>query len=406
MSHTDSPRTMASPGQADTDPGAPRGAERTTHAAYGLLGLAGNLVGPALPALRGLLREDYAALALIFPANAAGSVVSLILGNRILDRLGYRRTLTLASGLYAVSLLSLGLTRALSLWLLELFIAGFAASLIDVTGARFVNVVHVQHRNRALNLLNLFYAMGSLLAPAAVSALAAGNGRIADLFIAAGLLAVLLTLATVWTFAHTSPFDQASLSPTLWDGWRWAVNQRWLLTASAAMACYVGAEVALAGWVSAYAHADAHLALSRAALFPLIFWAAMAGGRLLATERARRWIEEQLLWAGLAVSLAGTGLLLWPDSVTALVFGSALAGMGFAPLFPTLLSLAARQAPEHASEVFAVLFPAGAAGSLLVPLLAGELFAHVSPLSAMAIPAAAILGVTALTARFGHHARL
>lgn len=371
-----------------------------THGAYLLLGLAGNLIGPALPLLRTFLRQEYAGLALLFPAGAAGSVLSLVLGNRILDRVGYHRTLTAGAALYACALLSLGVTRLLSLWLVELFAAGFAASLIDMGCARFVTQAHPDGRNRALNLLNVYYAVGSLVGPGAVSLIASNHLPIADLLLAVGTIAALLTAATARTFAHASAFDQSALTPTLLDGWQWAARQRWLLKLCLAIALYVGAEVALAGWVSAYAHVTSGVPLGQAALFPLVFWAAMAAGRTLATERARHVSEESLLRFGLGVSLAGSLLLVVPGSVSLLVLGSILTGAGFGPLFPTLVSLAARRDPLHASESFAFLFPAGAAGNFLLPLLSGEFFARVSPVLAMAVPGLATVGVALAFAAF------
>ena len=374
----------------------PKRAVSVAHATYLVIGLGGNLVGPAIPALRVLLRQDYGSLALIFPASAVGSVFSLIFGNRILDRFGYRATLASGAVLYCASLIALGLSRSLSLWLVELFFAGLAGSFLDVAGARFVNVVHAEGRNRALNLLNLFYALGSLLAPAAVFLMVLRHGAVADLFLLLGLLSGALSVSILWTFQQTTQYDRASVSPTLWDGWRWAVGQRWLLMLSGCIGLYVGAEVGLSGWVSAYAHASAGVPVAQAALFPLVFWAAMALGRILAVDRARLWTEETLLWVGIAVSLGGTTLLVAPDPAALLVLGCALAGLGFGPIFPTLVSLASRNAPRHASEAFAFLFPAGAAGNFVLPLLSGELFARLSPTFAMLVPALAILGVGAL----------
>jgi len=370
-----------------------RRAEQTAWAAYLMLGLAANLLGPALPELRDVLGVEYGALALVFPASAAGGVLSLIFGNRFLDRVGYRTTFVAASGVYGAGLLSLALTPNLGAWLAELFAIGLASSLIDLSGARFVNVLHHSGRSRALNLLNLFYSLGSMLGPGAVALTVGGHARVADVFLAAGGAEVLLALVFVSTFRSAHVWDRASVSPSLWEGWRWAAKQPWLLGLSVAVALYVGAEVAMSGWVSAYAHAVDHWSPAAAALLPLLFWAGMTVGRGLATERARRWPEERILGAGLALSLLGAALLLVPLRAAILACAAALTGVGFGPLFPTLISLGARRAPHHASEAFALLFPAGAAGNLLLPVLSGELFAHLGPTFAMGVPGTAIATV-------------
>lgn len=369
-----------------------------------MLGLAANLLGPALPELRGILGVEYGALALIFPASAAGGVLSLIFGNRFLDRVGYRVTFVAASGVYGAGLVSLAVTPNLGAWLAELFAIGLASSLIDLSAARFVNVLHHSGRSRALNLLNLFYSLGSMLGPGVVALTIRGHTRVADVFLAAGGAELILTVVFLSTFRRAHVWDRVSVSPTLWEGWRWAAAQPWLLGLSTAVALYVGAEVAVSGWISAYAHAADHWSAAEAALLPLLFWSGMTVGRGLATERARHWPEEQILGASLALSLLGATLLLIPHHAAVLASAAALTGIGFGPLFPTLVSLGARRAPQHASETFALLFPAGAAGNLLLPLVSGELFAHLGPTIAMAVPGAAIL-VVALFVRILSRAR-
>jgi FHS family Na+ dependent glucose MFS transporter 1 len=367
--------------------------EATAWLGYLSIGFALNLLGPALPALRGLLGEGYGQLGLLFAAGAVGSGVSTLLGNRWLDRLGYRRLLVGASATYALAMAAAAAVPLFALWLIALALGGLSASAVDIAGARYVAQARGDGASGALNLLNAFYALGGVLAPAAVAALvAAGVGPRPAFVLAAAVLALGagLALATMAAAAPPRAGEATALA-----GWRWALAQPALVRLALLVGVYVGCEVAFAGWVTPYARAVASLPLAVAATFPILFWTCLLAGRSLAAAAARAVSESRLIAAGLALAAAGVALALSARIFWALAVATALVGLGYGPIFPTAFALAARHAPSHRSESYALLFVGGATGSLTLPWLAGQLFAAWGPRAAASLVAAGTLAMAA-----------
>lgn len=363
-----------------------RSPEATCWLGYAAIGVAFNLLGPILPALRHALHAGYGALAILFVAGGVGSALANLLGNRLLDGVGYRRLLVAAAGAYAIALVIMFRVHDLDVWATSSLFGGFAGSSIDIAGARYVAAHRPEGRSGALNLLNVFYGAGGLAAPGVVATLAAVGAGVTWAYPIAAALLIALGASAAVTMRGGAP---RSGEATALAGWRWALGQGPLVRLALIVALYVGAEVAFSGWVAAYAHARDHLPVARAALFPLLFFAAMTAGRSLASERARRWSERSLVGLGIALALAGGLVALAAPRPTLLAAGVALTGLGCGPVFPTVFALAARGAPSHQSEAYGLLFVAGGLGNLTMPWLAGQLFAAVGAWAALAVPVAA-----------------
>lgn len=382
---------------AAAEPGArpPWPRDVTCWLAYAAIGVAYNVLGPVLPALRPILHAGYGALAVLFVAPGMGSAAANVLGNRLLDRVGYRRLLVAAAVAYALVLLTMLGVHLLALWAGVSVVGGFAGAIIDIAGARYIAGSRGEGRGGALNLLNVFYGVGGLVAPLAVGALAAIHG---DVIWAYGLAAAIMLAVAAFAAAAMRQGRPTSGEATAIAGWRWAVGQPALVRLSLVIALYVGVEVAFAGWVAAYAHARDGLGVSGAAVFPLLFFAALTAGRSLAAERARRWSEASLVGLGMALALAGGLVSLAAPGPPALALGVVLAGIGCGPVFPTVFALAARRAPSHQSEAYGLLFVSSGVGNLTLPWLAGQLFARIGAWAALGLPVACTAAMAAIFA--------
>lgn len=373
-----------------------RVAEAVCWFGYGAIGLSGGLLGPTLPALRLHLHAGYAGLAFLFMAGNVGSALATLFGNRLLDVFGFKRLLAACGAGLGIACLSRAGVGSLAAWVALGAVAGFAASGIDIGGIRFVTLAApATRRNAALNLLNVFYSAGAVAAPLLVSALATTGASVLWAYTIAGVA----LLATAATAAATVPGDRpVTVEADILKAWCWSMRQPVLVRLALVLGLYAGVETGFVGWVASYAQSRDHLAVAVAALFPLVFWAAMTAGRSLAAERARRWSEGTLLTLGALTTIAGGALALAARDPFAIAAGAALSGLGCAPIWPSLFALAAHAAPAHHSEAYGLLFPASSAGGLIAPWLAGELFTAAGPQAALAVPLAFAVLMSALLA--------
>ncbi len=181
---------------------------------YGAIGLSGSLLGPLLPALRHDLHAGYAALAVLFVAGSAGGGLGTLFGNRLVDRVGYRRMLVGSGLALGIVCLVRADVPSLLVWAALGAVAGFAANGIDIGGIRYIAATEGARRSAALNLLNVFFSAGSVAAPLAVSALAATG---ASILWAYTLCGVLVLATTVVSFLTVPPERRRPRRPPTWS---------------------------------------------------------------------------------------------------------------------------------------------------------------------------------------------
>ena len=107
-------------------------------------------------------------------------------------------------------------------------------------------------------------------------------------------------------------------------------------TYAALILLYVGSEIAISGWVAAFARRMA-AGQGAWAYAPTAFWTAQTAGRLLAPMLLRRLSEPRLLLSSLAAAVCAVLVLSTAaTSVTGVIGAAALAGFGVAAIFPLL----------------------------------------------------------------------
>jgi fucose permease len=129
---------------------------------------------------------------------------------------------------------------------------------------------------------------------------------------------------------------------------------------------YVGAETAVSGWVSTYATRGAAERLW--AVLPSVFWFAILAGRALSPGILNRISPRTLAPTGLTLALIGASTLLAASGAPAMLFGTFLAGLGFAPIYPVVV---AEYADLSRGAVSGLVFSAAGFGGAAIPLLVG-----------------------------------
>lgn len=341
-------------------------------AAIAVFGVVMALVGAVAPVVSAQVRlglDDLGTLFLVM--NGAMLGASLVLGMTV-DRLGHGRPLVIGAWLVASGLVLMGRAGDVATLLAGAMALGAGGGVLNGVANMVVADQHRDERARgaALNALGVYFGIGALVLPFTVGLLTARLGLAAVLDAAALLCVVLGVVALVPRWPR----------PGTRHGWPLARVGGWLRQpAVAALAVLLffqsGNEFLLGGYVSTLLTSELGLTPSGAAYAVAVFWAAIMASRLGMSWWLRRANPALVVMGGAAgASLACVSLAMAPTASLAVV-ATAVAGLLLAPIFPTVLGVAAARAPGDTAPLFGVLFAVALTGGMTLPWLAGHLAA-------------------------------
>lgn len=347
-------------------------------------------IGPALPLLALHIEQDIAVLGGLFTAISLGIILTQFGAGPASARFGQR--VVLAAGMLLMGSGGIGVTFGHSLPILLagalLFGIGFGGVL--AAGNVLVGQLFPTRSAAALNGVNLFFGVGSMLGPAiaGLAGLRLGAPQTA-VWVGAGLLLALVPIVLRYA---TQPAPQAAKQSAQERPQQ--RNTGWLLAVM--LLIYIGTEVGFSGWLTVYLIAGSNMVPASAALIVSGFWLALTLGRALGTVLGLRLTSTQLLTSSLLGVLLGALLLVLGvgDSVTSIA-GVLVLGLSCGPVFPTVLAIVATTARNSAATTSLVL-AIGNGGGLIIPALLGVLLANYGPSAAAGLVLVAALAMLAL----------
>jgi fucose permease len=341
--------------------------------AFVSLGVSAALLGPALPTLAARANVGLDRIGLIFVWMSLGYLTSAPIINTVGARMGTPRMLVVSPCIVILSMVLLALGAHLAALFAGGYLLGLGQSGTQVAyNAMFGAQQDRERASAVLNRLNAFFGVGALIGPLLVSASYAviGEGTLA-FWIAAGMALPLMLSALLMR-----------------DGWRplpvqfasaqGAGAARRLLSSPAAwilclvMALYVGCEVAFSGWATEFTSRMTGVGTAQAAVTVSIFWAALAISRYFANVIVGHLSSTVLIALLFAMAIAGLAIMIATGWMSiAAWLGAGLVGIGFGPIYPTLIAIGIQRFPFAGRMIASVLTSAGSAGALFVPALTG-----------------------------------
>lgn len=365
--------------------------------------------GPSFAALQARHAVGVAEVGASVSAHFLGGFVGVLVSSLSLAAMGYRRVLLGATMLTGAGAAAVGFAPSWQGVLLGALLIGFgyghAVVLYNLLFARAFAPAGAS----AVNLVNGAFGVGAVALPAAVALVTArlvavDPARIAQatpiVFGGAALLALAVAVAIArvpWlpapvgrprprAAAATAGARSGSTSPAAPSGR--------LVGAVAAFACamflYVASEVATASW--APTHVAQAVGPARAALAASVFWIAMTAGRFLAAAFAARVRPGDLVLAAALLALVGLALARVPGAA---FVGYAVAGVGLAPVFPTLIVWLDRHFGRDAERVAPIVLGAGNLGPVLGAPAVGLAVAATGPAAVPVVLAAVAVALVA-----------
>lgn len=375
------------------------------------LGLPDSLLGTAWPVMHVDLGAPVAAQSLISIIISCCTIVSSLLTARLVRRLGTGRLTALSVALTAAAILGFSTTGAFWQLCLIAIPYGLGAGAID---AALNNYVALNYGARHMSWLHCCWGIGASVGPLVMGwALGASMGWPGG-YLAIGAVQVAITVVLLFSVplwrqaAGTDSAGEGKGKNTDEDedkaaneGTGGALTNRELLSLPGARAAigsfgtYCALEGSIGLWIASYLTMARGIDASTAASIVAQFYLGITLGRLISGFIAQWLTSENQIRLGqalVAVGLIGLIVLDGPLAAGACVL---VAGLGCAPIYPSIVALTPKRFGERASQGLVSLQMACAyAGSMLVPpifgLVAGAGGSPLIPFMALALLAANI----------------
>jgi FHS family glucose/mannose:H+ symporter-like MFS transporter len=359
------------------------------HFDFLLTGIVMTFLGPMLPILSARWSlSDSGAGALIF-TQFLSSMFGMLLSGVLVERQGYRLTLTIGAVLMASGMALLA-TGPYWTGLLSICILGFGHGITTPAGNLRTAEIDPARSASALNVINAVWGIGAMSSPFLIAF--AQRAHRPKLFLygtAAALTLLLLALA----FSRFSP-DMRVHASRLYAGAGSFWSSPMLPIICLLFFIYVGTETSFGGWVATYAHRVVPNERTFWAVTPSFYWGSLLAGRTLAAISLRFKPATTIAKIGLSLALLGGLALISAHNIGLIIVGAVLAGLGLASIFPISVSLLPAWFGDSARRASGAVFGSGNMGGAALPWVVGAISTHFGSLRVAFI--APLLGVTAM----------
>ncbi|MEV4757813.1 MFS transporter [Micromonospora sp. NPDC049559] len=326
-----------------------------------------------IPQMKADLALTDQQLGLALFAVPVGAVPAMLLAGRLAQRLA-QHTLPLVTAVFALGCLLVGFAPSLPTFTAALLLVGAASGGIEVG----LNATTAAHEARdGVRLFNKVHAATPLAmllaAPAVGLARQFGASPLVVLAVIAALVGVSAALAVDRRgWQEESESDRERDDDTRAAGRRRLPGP--LLVIGLLGAVVLLMENAVEQWGAIHLQQEFGSGPLVASLGPACYMAGLSAGRMLAQSRGDRLTESALVLTAGLLGAVGFGVAAFAPHPLLVLVGYGLAGIGLAPVVPTLFTVVGRSAsPERRTAVISMVTVVFYAGFLTSPPVVGTL---------------------------------
>lgn len=341
------------------------------------LGLPDSLLGAAWPAMYGSLGVPVSYAGILSMLIAACTVVSSLLCDWLIYKLGTGKLMVISVGLTAAALLGFSMCRSFLPLCLLAVPYGLGAGSVD---SALNNYVALHYKSRHMSWLHCMWGVGASLGPYVMGrVLTGGMGWYAGYryvgLLQVGLTAILLLSLPLWKGRAAAADGEPGQKPltlrqTLAVPGAWAVMGMFF--------CYCTVEQTACLWASSYLALYRGLPAEKAASWASLFFLGITAGRALSGFLTIKFNDTQMIRLGQGVVLLGVLALLAPLGDMAALIGFVLIGLGCAPIYPSIIhETPAHFGADRSQAMIGVQMASAYTGTCLMPPLFGLIAGYV-----------------------------
>jgi len=328
------------------------------------------LMGPSFPVIVKEFNLSLGLLGFLASAWSAGYLLSFI-GGLLSDRYGEATIISLSFVIVGVAAGLISAAPSYDLLLVLFLLAGIGGAFGESAMTPLIARLFPKRGGFALNILHLFYSLGSFVGPIVAALVISwyGNWRLSYSMMAAvfGLLIVI----SILTARKSDGVRARMVEPGEGIAMREVVTRGWVLML--AMFFYLGAETGTSAWLPTFLVMMRGFSIELAGVSLGLFWGTMAVGRLVlgsVTDRVR--FRRIILFSSIVSAvLIFLGIMIGSNSW--MIISWSTSGFVMGPIMPTLFAWANRLFDSRRGFVTGLIYCVGFAGGVFSPWLLGTL---------------------------------
>lgn len=324
-------------------------------------------------------------------------IVQLFIGP-LVDKVGYKPVAIFGFIVSSLGMFILAFASSFSLSLMACILLGIGAMSLSTVSNTLMPVILFEGKDpaRASNFGNGFFALGYILTPLLIVFIQ----KTLSLDYSSAMISIGILLLIFLVVALMASFPQVSI------GFKFSMALKVLfkpavLVATLALFCYISLEVSMGTWIKKlmeelYGGSANVNAAVNAGLVLSLFGLAMMVGRFLtsAIKNLTAMGSKLIVWMSI-ISLLAIILMIVANSPALGIVAILLAGLAFAPIFPTIIGITfAKFDASLYGSIFGIIFAFGLLGGTFVPKFIGNL--SVGSTVQQSLPIAAIMAAILL----------
>jgi fucose permease len=303
-------------------------------------------------------------------------IVQLFIGP-LVDSVGFKPVAILGFVVTGLSLLLLAFSTTFTMAFLACILMGVGAMSLNTVGNTLIPVVLFDGKDpaRASNFGNGFFGLGYILTPLLIVFMF----NSLNMSYNSALMVLSLLMLVFLAFALMASFPRLSIGFKFNTAFK-LLYEPAVLVAALALFCYISLEVSMGTWIRSLmdelnaGSTAAGATLGTGVVLSLFGVAMMAGRFLFASVKNLTAMGSKVIIVAALVSLAAILLMVTAGSPAVGIVAVILAGLAFAPLFPTIIGVTfSKFDPSLYGSIFGIVFAFGLLGGTFVPNIIGNL---------------------------------
>jgi len=286
-----------------------------------------------------------------------------------LEKIGFIGTLSMALGFLGISF-----APNFTVFVIMIVPVGIGTGLVDSSLNSFMVK---SFSSRYLNWLHCFWGLGATISPIVMTQMIlaltwrAGYASIAAVQGTVAFIVLFVILNGV--FKRVGKNQEEAMHESL--DRQYLTKKRHMFMAVAGFFLYGGIEHSIGFWMPSILLESRGFVLEVAGMFPAVYFAAIAGGRMAFGFMANKFSDSTIIRFGFLLAFAGIVIVFTTGSIV----GMALIGLGFAPIFPCFIHCTqGRFGPEILTRLVGYQIAAAGAGVAILSPLIGQVLSRIS----------------------------